>query len=253
MASIDHAHGRARRRIAAALANALLPPRCLRCRVPLVRDDGLCPACWDDIEFIAPPHCAACGLPFAYDLGAEVLCAACVAEPPAFRRARAVFRYDEASRKLLLDYKHGDRTESAPAFASWMARAGRELLGEAEFVAPVPLHPQRLFQRRYNQAGLLAHALARSSGVPYAPDLLMRRRHTPPQGRLSRAARQRNLAGAFAVMPRWSDRLTGRRVLLVDDVMTTGATAEATARVLLRAGATAVDVLVLARAVRSDG
>jgi ComF family protein len=241
-----------RGRLARSLTNALLPPRCLRCRVPLAREDGLCHDCWEDVEFIGAPHCAACGLPFAYDLGTGVLCAACVAERPAFDRARAVFRYDDGSRKLLLDYKHGDRTEGAPVFASWMARAGRELLSEANLIAPVPLHPRRLFKRRYNQSALLAAALARASGAPYAPDLLIRRRHTPPQGRLSRAARRRNIAGAIAVASPWLGRVPGQRVLLVDDVMTTGVTADICARSLLRAGAAAADVLVLARVVRTE-
>ncbi len=160
-------------------------------------------------------------------------------------------RYDEASRGLVLGFKHADRTDGAPAYGAWLARAGAELIAEADLIAPVPLHWMRLFARRYNQAALLARALARRAGRPVAADLLLRRRHTPSQGRLSPAQRRRNVAGAFAVKPSRRPLLEGRRVLLVDDVLTTGATASACARTLRRDGARAVDVLVLARVVRA--
>ena len=251
----------------------LLPPRCLGCGL-LVEDQGaLCPACWSAITFVADPLCSCCGLPFAYGAGdgdpaaaADLLCGACSAEPPAFARARAVMRYDEASRPLLLAFKHGDRVEGAATFAAWMARAGADLVAASELIAPVPLHWRRLFARRYNQSALLAAALARNNADSLArnnadslarnseatlvPDLLLRRRATPSQGRLSRAERQRNVAGAFAVHPGRAALLAGRRLLLVDDVMTTGATVGACARAALKAGAASVDVLVLARAVR---
>ncbi len=252
------------------LARALdlvLPPRCLGCGV-LVEDQGaLCPACWSGITFLAEPLCRRCGLPFAYDgaagdgavrggaVGAELECGACLAEPPPFERARAVMRYDNGSRPLLLGFKHGDRTEAAAPYAAWMARSGRALVAAAEIVAPVPLHWRRLFSRRYNQAALLARALARAEnltngGLVEVPDLLLRRRATPSQGRLTRSERQRNVAGAFAANPRRADLLKGRRLLLVDDVMTTGATVAACSRAALKAGAAAVDVLVLARALK---
>ncbi|MEQ8402450.1 MAG: ComF family protein [Roseitalea porphyridii] len=241
----------------------VLPPRCLGCG-RLVEDQGaLCPPCWSAITFLADPLCTCCGLPFDYDpaggLGGDssvtaanevLLCAACLAEPPAFAHARAVMRYDDASRPLLLSFKHGDRTEAAPTFAAWMVRAGRELLSGIDVVAPVPLHWRRLFARRYNQAALLTRALSRQGNLSEVPDLLLRRRATPSQGRMTRAQRQSNVAGAFAVNPRRSATLAGQRLLLVDDVMTTGATVSACARVALKAGAASVDVLVLARAVR---
>lgn len=231
--------------------NALLPPRCLACGALVERTASLCADCWAGIAFIAPPHCACCGLPFDYDLGADALCGACAAEHPPFERARAVMRYDAASRGLLLAFKHGDRTDGAPAYGAWLTRAGTDLLSTADLIAPVPLHRWRLFTRRYNQAALLAHAVGREAGVPVVSDLLVRRRFTPSQGRLSAAARRRNVAGAFALNPGRAPRLTGRRVLLIDDVMTTGATAAACARALRRGGAAAVDVLVVARAVRA--
>ena len=246
----------------------VLPPRCLACGELVEIQGTLCAPCWSAITFVTEPQCRRCGLPFAFETdrvapghgeqapGGEAAgsegydCGACLAEPPPYGRARAVMRYDEASRPLLLSFKHGDRTESADPFAAWMARSGAELLKEAELIAPVPLHWRRLLARRYNQAALLARPLARHHGLTAVPDLLLRRRATPSQGRLSRAERQRNVAGAFAVNPARAPLLVGRRLLLVDDVMTTGATVAACARAALRAGAASVDVLVLARAVR---
>jgi len=250
----------ARLRLLRPLGRALdlvLPPRCLGCGVLVENQGALCPACWSGITFLAEPLCRRCGLPFAYDEAAAgnveaggLECGACLAEAPPFARARAVMRYDDGSRPLLLGFKHGDRTEAAAPYAAWLARSGRELLAAAEVVAPVPLHWRRLFSRRYNQAALLARALARREGLPEVPDLLLRRRATPSQGRLTRSERQRNVAGAFAVNPRRAALLQGRRLLLVDDVMTTGATVAACSRAALKAGAAAVDVLVLARALR---
>ncbi len=230
--------------------NALLPPRCLVCGVGVERPGALCGACWRGLSFLAPPFCAACGFPFDFDLGAGTVCGACSREPPGYDRARAVLRYDDVSRGLLLGFKHGDRTEGAPAFGGWLARAGGELIADCDVILPVPLHPRRLFSRRYNQSALLAQALGRATGLPVLPDGLRRTRNTASQGRLSAAARQRNVAGAFRVAPGAAERLGGRRVLLVDDVLTTGATVEACAQALRRAGAAGVDVLTLARVVR---
>lgn len=230
--------------------NLLLPPRCLVCGGGVERPGALCGACWRALSFLAPPLCAACGFPFDFELGAGTLCGACHREPPSYDRARAVLRYDEASRGLLLGFKHGDRTEGAPAFGAWLARAGGELIADCDVVLPVPLHRRRLFARRYNQSALLAQALGRATGLPVLPDSLRRIRNTASQGRLSASARRRNVAGAFRVAPGASERLGGRRVLLVDDVLTTGATVEACARTLKRAGAAGVDVLTLARVVR---
>jgi ComF family protein len=231
--------------------DALLPPRCLSCGAA-VEGQALCPSCWRRVRFLAPPVCDACGIPFAAEAGEGALCGACATERPVFARARAAFAYDAESRGLILAFKHGDHTDSAPAFGVWLMRAGAELLADADLIAPVPLHWTRLFARRYNQAALLAHALRARTGIPVAARLLVRRRRTPSQGILGRAARQRNLAGAIMVPAKQRARVAGRRILLVDDVLTTGATAEACARALLAADATAVDVLTLARVVRAE-
>lgn len=242
--------GRGLATVSAAALNAVLPPQCLSCGEVVARNGQLCASCWETIAFLAPPGCAICGYPFEYDQGPGAICAACHREPPDFDRARAVMRYDEGCRRLLLAFKHADRTEGAVAFGSWLARAGRELIMDAEVIVPVPLHWRRLFARRYNQSALLAQALGRECGLEVVPDLLRRVKATPPQGRLSAAARRRNLAGAIAARASRVADLEGRRVLLVDDVLTTGATVSACSRALRRAGAAGVDVLVLAHALR---
>lgn len=240
----------AARRLGRFVLDALLPPLCLGCGVVVDEPGVLCPSCWQAVRFLGPPQCAACGAPFEFDSGPDALCGSCARERPPFARARAAFAYDETSRRLILAFKHGDRTDSAPAFGAWLARAGAELIPDAEVIVPVPLHWTRLFWRRYNQAALLAHALSRAAGVLIAPDLLVRTRRTPSQGKLSPAARRRNLVGAFAVRRPAIRACAGRRVLLIDDVLTTGATAAGCAKALLAAGARAVDVLTLARVVR---
>lgn len=237
------------RPLARAALDAVLPPLCLACGAQVAEPGSLCGACWERITYIGPPVCAACGLPFAVDAGPEMLCGACLAEPPPFGRARAVFRYDGASRALVLRFKHADRIEGAPAFARWMARAGAELLKGCDLLVPVPMHRWRLFLRRYNQAAVLAMALGRLSAIPVATGVLIRRRRTPPQGHLGRAERASNVKGAFATASFAPSRLEGRRVVLVDDVLTTGATVGECARVLRKAGAAQVDVLTLGRVV----
>lgn len=230
--------------------DVLLPPQCLVCGT-LVADPGtLCGACWGRLTFLDGPACVRCGLPFEYDIGEEALCGGCLRLLPMYERARAVFVYDDASRGLVLAFKHGDRTDFAPAFGRWLARAGRPLLADAQVIAPVPLHWTRLWRRRFNQAALMANALARVAGIEVVPDALKRRKRTPSQGGLGRLARKRNLRGAIVCPPARRSRIAGKRVLVVDDVFTTGATADACARALLRAGADSVDVLTLARVVR---
>jgi len=170
--------------------NALLPPQCLGCGAMVDAPGSLC-AGWDWGVFLGPPQCTACGLPFEYSLGEGALCGACSRRQPVFERARAAIAYDDASRRLILVFKHGDRTDAAPAFARWLARAGGELLGEAECLVPVPLYWSRLFARHYNQAALLAGHLGKLSGVPMVRDALVHQRRTPHQGCIGMAAKAR--------------------------------------------------------------
>ncbi len=229
--------------------DGVLPPRCLACGATVGEPDALCAQCWSAITFFAPPWCAVCGLPFPHPMGEDAVCAACARQRPSWDRALAAVRYDKHSRRLVLSLKHGDRTHLAGALGRWMRRAGAEILDGADLIAPVPLHWTRLFARRYNQAGLLAHAIHAAGGPRVAPDWLVRQRRTPSQGRLGPAARAKNVRGAFAL--RSGRSVKGMRIVLVDDVLTTGATVEECARVLRRAGAGWVGVLTLARAVRS--
>ena len=238
-------------RIGRAVIDGVLPPRCLACGEIVGEADSLCGRCWAGINFFSPPWCALCGAPFAHPMGEDALCAACAGERGSWDRARAVLRYDKNSRHLVLGLKHGDRTHAAGAFGRWMHRAGTDVLAGADLLVPVPLHWLRLFQRRYNQAALLAHATHSAGGPNVAADWLVRRRKTPSQGHLGPAARVRNVRGAFAI--RAGRSLVGKRVVIIDDVMTTGATVEECARVLKRAWTAFVGVLTLARALRVGG
>jgi ComF family protein len=237
------------RRIGRTIVDVVLPPRCLACGEIVDEPSTLCAGCWRAITFFAQPWCAVCGLPFPHPMGRDAVCAECTREKRSWDRARAVLRYDKNSRHLVLALKHGDRTHMAGAFGCWMHRVGGEVLSGADLLVPVPLHWTRLFQRRYNQAALLAQAIRSAGGPPVAVDWLVRRRRTPSQGRLGFAARSRNVRAAFAMRPGRS--VAGKRVVIIDDVMTTGATLEECARVLRRAGAQSVGALTLARALRT--
>ncbi len=228
----------------------LLPPRCPETGALIAGASGMSAEAWRNLHFLAGPCCACCGMPFDVDLPPDTLCAACDASAPRYDRARAVLAYDDFSKSLLLNLKHGDRTDLAPLLGRWLQRAGGDLLAAADIVAPVPMHRSRLFRRRFNQAALLASAMAKGTGHRSVLDLLERVRATPSQGHLSRLARARNVRGAFAVRPKFRDGLVGKRVLLVDDVFTTGATVEECARILRRAGVGAVDVVTVARVLR---
>ncbi|WP_375415301.1 ComF family protein [uncultured Bradyrhizobium sp.] len=225
-----------------------LPTLCVACREP-VAGVGVCAGCWTKLSFIAPPFCPRLGIPFIYDPGPGLLSMEAIANPPAYARARAAVRYDDVARTLVHALKYQDRTDLAPVMGRWMARAGVELLADAEALVPVPLHWRRGWSRRYNQSGALARAIERQSGVPIARDALRRMRPTQQQIGLSRSERTSNVQGAFKVLREHAHQVQGRRVVLIDDVLTSGATSDACARALLRARAARVDVLVFARVV----
>lgn len=231
--------------------DVVFPPACLNCRQSTDRAGGLSAACWAQMRFIERPFCDRLGTPFAADFGHDGLISPeAVADPPVYGRARAVALFEDGpARQLVHRLKYGDRMELAKPLGAWMARAGQELLTEADLLVPVPLHRRRLAARRFNQANALAQAISVESGVPVDPFVLARVKPTPSQVGLSRSQRALNMQGAFRVSELHTARAEGRRIVLIDDVMTSGATVNAASRALLRSGAKHVDVLVFARAV----
>ena len=232
--------------------DAALPPLCPACRRPVADDGGLCPGCWSQLSFITPPYCERLGIPFAYDPGPGVLSMQAIADPPAYQRARAAVRYDEIARTLVHALKYGDRLDLAPTLGRWMVQAGAPLLAEADALVPVPLHWRRLWWRRFNQSAALAEVVAARVKLPVA-HALARVKATRQQVGLTASERALNVQGAFRVREQARADVKGRRLVIVDDVLTSGATIDACSRVLLRAGAAAVDVLVFARVVDGRG
>jgi ComF family protein len=236
-------------RVAFRLAvDVALPRLCAACREP-VDGEGVCPACWSKLSFIAPPYCERLGIPFPFDPGPGVLSMEAIADPPAYRRARAAVRFDDVARDLVHALKYGDRLDLAPTMGRWMATAGRALTTDADAIVPVPLHWRRQWARRFNQAALLSEVISKASGVPVAHTALKRVKATPQQVGLTQSERALNVQGAFRVSTSGKAEVAGRRLILVDDVITTGATVDACARALLRGGAANVDVLAFARVV----
>lgn len=234
------------RRAAGAALNLALPPLCLGCAKPVGTPASLCPSCWQGMDFIARPYCERFGTPFPADLGEGLISLKVIADPPVFGRLRAAARYDATARLLVHRFKYSDRLDLVTAMGSWMVRAGQEVLTGADLLIPVPLHRRRFWGRRFNQAGELAKAISRDTGIPVAHEALRRVKATRSQVGLNSAERARNLSGAFRPAPAAVEAVKGRRIVLIDDVMTTGATLNSAARVLRRAGAVEVDALVFA-------
>ena len=231
------------------LLDVELPTLCPSCREPLGGGAGLCATCWSKLSLIEPPYCARLGIPFTYNPGPGLLSMEAIANPPSYDRARAAVRYDDIARALVHRFKYGDRLDLAPMMGRWMARAGRELLEGADALIPVPLHWRRLWARRFNQSAALAGAISLLAGLPVLHGAVQRVRATPQQVGLSKTERAENVQGAFKVDPARKAEIAGKRLVVVDDGLTSGATTEACTRALLRAGAGHVDVLVFARVV----
>jgi ComF family protein len=239
------------RAVARVALDLILPPLCLKCRAPVSEPQSVCAPCWSNLRFLSAPQCIQCGLPFPHDLGYGVKCAACIARPPPFAVSRAALAYDDASRDLILGFKHADRLEPVPLFARWMATTARDAVADADFLIPVPLHWRRLLTRRYNQAALLANALGALTRIPVDTATLLRVKPTASQGEMPSArARAKNVVRAFALAEKRRAKVAGKRLVVVDDVLTTGATVGACTKVLLKAGAASVSVVTLARVVR---
>lgn len=222
------------------------PSLCLSCGAPVGEPASLCCACWGGLKLIEEPVCEALGTPFAYDQGEGALSAAALSDPPAWDRSRAAVLFDDEAAKLVHALKYRDRPEAGHLMARMMARAGRRLTAEADLILPVPLHRFRLWQRRFNQSALLAQRIAALSGTPWRHDVLVRARRTRAQVGLDQEARRRNVRNAFQVPPGALAAVAGKSVLLVDDVRTTGATSEACALALRKAGAARVGLLTFA-------
>ncbi len=233
--------------------NVLLPPLCVVCEQIVSESHGFCGGCWRNFTFISNPMCSCCGLPFEYEaqtIHEAALCGACIEEAPHFSKACAALVYNEPSKNIILPFKHQDRTDYARAMARLMLTAGQAMIDSADALIPVPLHFTRLFSRRYNQSALLVHELAKISGKPMMLHALKRHRSTQSQGHLSRDQRRKNVHNAFMVRSKNLAHMQGKKLLLVDDVFTTGATANACVMALQKAGAISVDVLTFARVVK---
>jgi ComF family protein len=230
----------------------LLPPRCLATGEIVDKQGMLAPDFWSQLSFIEKPFCVTCGVPFGFSVTGDTLCAPCMESEPVFDRARAAVVYNDPSRQLLLAFKYGDRLQAADTFLPWLLRAGSEMIAESDIIVPVPLHARRLWQRRFNQSALLAQAVAASAKKQFLPEALIRLRHTVPQKGMNRKERKDNVRGAFCANGRYAAALTGKNILLIDDVLTSGATLNECARTLKRAGASSVFILTVARVTKEE-
>jgi len=230
----------------------VLPPLCVVTGEIVERQGMISSEAWRYLDFVEAPMCKTCGIPFGYEIEEGAECGTCLKYPPAYDSARAALVYNDGSRGMILGFKHADRTYHVLAFAPLLLRAGADMLSGADVIVPVPLHPLRLLSRRYNQAGLLAQSLAEELNVPCLVAGLERVRATKSQGHMKFSERRNNVTGAFRVPAGAVSRLEGARVVLVDDVYTTGATVNECAKILKAAGAVRVDVLTLARTTK-DG
>jgi len=229
------------------LLDIIYPPHCISCGDSVSQNGTICAHCWGDINFITDPQCYICGFPFDFEALEGSVCAGCTKNPPRFAKARSVFLYDDASRKMITSFKYNDRIENRAAYARWMARVGADMIREADFIIPVPLHFFKLLIRKYNQAALLSHELAKIVDKKVLARAIIRKKYTKTQAAFSHKGRFKNIGGAFKINPKYQQILHGKKILLVDDVITTGATADECAKVLLKAGVERVELLTLAK------
>lgn len=227
----------------------ILPPRCFGCGELTQEHHTLCSSCWKNCTFLASPCCSLCGWPFPFETPQQTLCPPCYRLPPPFVQCRSALAYQAGSRHLILKLKQGDGTYLAPGLSKFILRVGQDILQQTDLLIPVPLHWKRLFVRQYNQATLLSNHLTHQTNIPTRTDLIKRHRSTPKQGRQNRKERAANVRGAFTVSPEKKGHIKGKRLTLVDDVFTTGATLTECARTLLNEGAKEVRILTLARVI----
>lgn len=238
----------------ARLIDAILPPRCAFTGNLVDSQGMIAPEAWAGLSFVTAPHCHNCGMPFEFapSAGEAMQCASCLTDPPEFAMARTALAYDDASRGFILGFKHGDQTESVVTMVPWLKAAGADFWERADMVVPVPLHRWRLLRRRYNQAALMGRAMAKAMGKGFIADGMMRTRATPSQGHLKADERKKNVSKAFAVNPKRAGAITGKSIVLIDDVYTTGSTVRECAKILLASGAKEVFVLTLARVIKPE-
>ncbi|MDG1288059.1 MAG: ComF family protein [Rickettsiales bacterium] len=230
--------------------NLLFPPQCGLCREMVGENGGVCSDCWQKLNFISAPFCSHCGYPHEFDMGQGAQCAACMETTPEYHGHRSVLHFDDASKRLIHDLKYYDKPLMLDTFARWMAQASPEWIDLDEaLLVPVPIHRWRLLKRKYNQSALLAKRLASLQEMHVGYNILTRIKNNPPQASLPRKERLKNLSGAFAVNPKKREAIKGRTIILIDDVMTTGATINACAKQLKKAGSGRVYCLTLARTV----
>lgn len=235
------------------LIDFILPPRCIVSGEMVDKQGMLSPQAWSALNFICDPQCHRCGFPFDFDPDEAKegsICAACYKEPPVFDKARSALVYDDASRNIILGYKHADQTQFVPSFMPWLERAGKDILDQADYLVPVPLHRWRILRRRFNQSALMAQYLSKETKIPHLLEVLKRTRATQTQGHLKANQRKRNVKNAFIVEEQQADIIQQKNIVLIDDVYTTGSTVSECTKALLKAGAASVNVLTLARVVK---
>lgn len=229
----------------------ILPPRCIVSGAEVTHQGMVAPHIWSKLDFITDPFCEKCGFPFEFDTGTGMhLCGSCLQKPPLYDRARAALKYNDASRDMILGFKHGDQMQAVLAFMPWLKAAGQDMLMEADYLIPVPLHRWRLIRRRYNQAAIIAQRLGKETNIPVLVDALVRTRNTQTQGYLKAGERAKNVRRAFMMNPKYEGALTGKRIVLIDDVYTTGATITECTKALRKVKPVGIDVLAIARVVR---